>query len=143
MKRKQSKAALIVAFIIIVPIVLVIWYFTPRTFLNRVEASEVKSIYIFDGFYGKSFTINDPEEIKQIVQNIQSIEMKRDGRSLFYMGYRFYISFMDENEKEIDNFIMNSSDMIRDDPFFYRCDGGLCFDYLSELEDKYINHAAN
>ena len=31
-------------------------------------------------------------------------------------------------------FILNSDDTIRKDPFFYRCDGGLCFDYINELE---------
>ena len=32
---------------------------------------------------------------------------------------------------------INSSNTIRKDPFFYRCDGNLCFDYLKELEEKY------
>ena len=32
---------------------------------------------------------------------------------------------------------INSSNTIRKDPFFYRCDGDLCFDYLKELEEKY------
>ena len=25
---------------------------------------------------------------------------------------------------------------IRKDPFFYKCDGGLCFDYIKEIESK-------
>ncbi|MGN8697642.1 hypothetical protein ACTNE3_11435, partial [Bacillota bacterium HCP3S3_F1_1] len=34
-------------------------------------------------------------------------------------------------------FILNSDNTICKDPFFYRCDGGLCFDYLKTCEEKY------
>ena len=34
-------------------------------------------------------------------------------------------------------FILNSDNTICKDPFFYRCDGGLCFDYLKACEEKY------
>ena len=34
-------------------------------------------------------------------------------------------------------FILNSDNIIRKDPFYYRCDGGLCFDYLKACEEKY------
>ena len=30
-----------------------------------------------------------------------------------------------------------SDNIIRKDPFYYRCDGGLCFDYLKACEEKY------
>lgn len=63
--------------------------------------------------------------------------MKRDSISVGYSGYSFRVQFMDQNGKVIDSFIINSSNTIRDDPFFYRCDGGLCYDYIKELEDIY------
>jgi hypothetical protein len=48
------------------------------------------------------------------------------------------MKFYDNSGKEIDSFIINSTDTIRDDPFFYCGNGDLCFDYLKELEDKYV-----
>ena len=65
--------------------------------------------------------------------------MKKDRISLFYSGYSFRMSFYGENERVLDSFIINSSNTIRSDPFFYRCDDGLCYDYLIELENKYAD----
>jgi hypothetical protein len=64
--------------------------------------------------------------------------MTRGKVSVNYGGYSFQMKFYDHRGNEIDSFIINSSDTIRDDPFFYRCNGDLCFDYFKELEDKYV-----
>ncbi|MEQ2388752.1 hypothetical protein Q5W10_08545, partial [Waltera intestinalis] len=73
-----------------------------------------------------------------IVANIQGISMKRDGISLGRTGYSFKISYINSNDKDIiPVFILNSDNIICKDPFFYRCDGGLCFDYLKACEEKY------
>lgn len=137
MKRKQIILISFVVLIIVVTIILGVWYSIPKTFLNGLDASEIISISVFDGNTGKEFIIEDFGEIKQIIGNIQEIEMKRDNISVGYKGYGFRMSFMGKNEKVIDSFIINGPDIIRDDPFFYRCDGSLCFDYLKELEDIY------
>lgn len=36
----------------------------------------------------------------------------------------------------IPKFILDSDHTIRKDPFFYRCEGGLCFDYIKEIESR-------
>ncbi len=136
-KRKTTVLLLIAAFIIVAAMIFAVWYFIPKTFLNRLDASEVTSISVFDGNTGKEFIIEDVGEIKQIIGSIQKVRMKRDNISAGYSGYGFRMRFMGKNEKEIDSFIINSPDTIRDDPFFYRCDGSLCFDYLNELEEIY------
>lgn len=137
MKRKKIILISFVVFIIVALIVMCVWYYTPKTFLNKVDASEVMSISVFDGNTGKGFVIESSEEISQIVENIQQVQMKRNKISVGYSGYSFRMQFMDKNGKVIDSFIINSSDTIRDDPFFYQCDGGLCYDYMKELEDMY------
>ena len=137
MKKKQIILISFVVFIIIAAIILCVWYYIPKTFLNRLDASEVMTISVFDGNTGKGFVIESSEEIRQIVENIQQIKMKRDSISVGYSGYSFRVQFMDQNGKVIDSFIINSSNSIRDDPFFYRCDGGLCYDYMKDLEDMY------
>ena len=49
-----------------------------------------------------------------------------------------HISYINSNDKDIiPVFILNSDNVICKDPFFYRCDGGLCFDYLKACEEKY------
>ena len=137
MKRKQIILILFVAFIMVAAVILGVWYYTPKTFLNKLDASEVMSISVFDGNIGKGFVIKSSEEIKQIVENIQEVKMKRGNISVGYSGYSFSMQFMDKNGKLIDSFIINSPHTIRDDPFFYRCDGGLCYDYMKDLEDMY------
>jgi hypothetical protein len=115
------------------------WYFSPKTFLKGMEPSDVSSISVFDGNNGNGFVIEDETEIRYVVENIQSNAMKRGKVSVGYTGYSFSMKFYDNSGKEIDSFIMNSATTIRDDPFFYRCDGGLCFDYLKELENQYVS----
>lgn len=118
-------------------IIVCAWYSSPKTFLKGIDSKEVASISVFDGNTGKSFTVVDSNEIKYIVENIQGIETVRDNISSNYNGFSFSLSFADADGKEIDSFIVNSDDTIRDDPFFYRCDGGLCFEYLKSLEVYY------
>ena len=110
-----------------------IWYCLPKIFLSGVEPSDIKSIAVFDGNTGKGFDINNADEIRYIIENIQGIKMERDNISIGYLGVSFRM------RKEIESFTMNSANTIRKDPFFYRCDDNLCFDYLKELEDKYTD----
>ena len=137
MRTKKKVFLLIIVIVIAAIAISVVWYFSPKAFLRGVEPSNVKSIYVFDGNTGKEFVIESPEEIERIVKNIQEVKMKRDSISVFHIGYSFIIKFTDKNGNAIDSFIINSTDTVRDDPFFYRCDGNLCYDYLKELEDMY------
>ena len=136
MKRKQKILVSIITAAAAIFVFAGVWYVLPKTFLRGAAPSDVRSVSVFDGNTGKSFSIEEPEEIQYIVENIQGVEMKRDTLSLFYTGYGFRLGFYDEEGKQIESFIINSADTIRDDPFFYRCDGGLCFDYLKELEER-------
>ena len=129
---------LIIAMVIVIITISAIWYFSPRTFLNGVDPSNVKYISVFDGNTGERFIINDSVEIKYIVENIQGIEMERYKVSVGYSGFYFRMNFNDSNGKEIDSFVINDAHTIRDDPFFYRSNDGLCFDYLKELENMYV-----
>jgi len=114
-----------------------IFYFTPKTFGKNVDPSDVNHIEVFDGNTGVGFTIDNPEDIKYIVENIQSHQMKKDGISFGKMGYGLKITCVDDNDKAIiPEIILNSDDTIRKDPFFYKCDGGLCFDYIKEIESR-------
>lgn len=111
-----------------------VWWRVPVRFLDGVAADDVSAVAVFDGNTGQSFTIEDPTEIAIIVGNIQSRTMMRRKVSLGYSGYRFRVSFLDAGGSELDSFILNSSDTIRKDPFFYTdVDGGLCYEYLEDF----------
>lgn len=59
--------------------------------------------------------------------------MKKAGVSLGSMGYSLKIRYVDSNDKDvIPVFFLNSDDTIPKYPFFYTCDGGLCFDHIKE-----------
>ena len=135
MKKKRFLPAIIVAALLLGTIS---YYFMPKTFGRNVGPIEVDHINVFDGNTGTGFTITELEDIEYIVANIQSFSMKREGISLGKVGYSFKISYIDSADRDvIPVFILNSDNTIRKDPFFYRCDGGLCFDYLKACEEKY------
>jgi len=122
---------------LVAAVIAVVCYLMPKTFGRNVSPSDVAQIYVFDGKTGKEFTISNPEDIQYIVENIKSHSMRRDGISLGKMGYGFRITYFDGNGKEVTStFILNSNDCICKDPFFYSCDGDLCYDYLENLEKE-------
>ena len=132
MQKRKSISIILVAILIIIAI---IYYFTPKTFGQVINPAVVDHINVFDGNTGVGFTIDNPEDIKYIVENIQSKSMRRSGISIGRVGYLFSITYVDSNDKAIvSTFFINGEDTIRKDPFFYRCDGGLCVDYLKNLK---------
>ena len=131
----KKKILIPIGVILVVAVVAVVYYLTPKTFGMKVSSSDVDHIDVFDGNTGKEFTISNPEDVQYIVENIKSHSMRRDGISLGRTGYGFRITYFDSNDKEvISTFILNGGGCIRKDPFFYRCDGGLCYDYIKSLE---------
>lgn len=134
----KKKILILVVIIVVLLLGVVGCYFMPKTFGKNVNPSEVDHINVFDGNTGTDFTITDSEDIKYVVANIQGISMKKDGISLGRKGYSFRISYIDSNDKDvIPVFILNSDNTIRKDPFFYVCEGGLCFDFLKKCEEEY------
>ena len=133
----KKKAVIPLLAILVVMAAAAAVYFAPKTFGRNVDPSAVDHINVFDGNTGVGFTIDDPEDIRYIVENIQSRPMKRDGVSLGRIGYSLRLSYIDSEDQDVvPLFILNSDDTIRKDPFFYRCGGGLCFDYIKEIEDQ-------
>ncbi len=133
----KKKVTIVVIVVLILISLAAIFSFIPKTFGKNVNPSDVDHIEVFDDNTGVGFTIDDPQDIKYIVENIQSHQVKKDGFSFDKTGYGFKITFVDANNKAvIPEIILNSDNTIRKDPFFYRCDGGLCFDYIKEIESR-------
>ena len=126
----------LLAILLILVLAGAVYYMTPKYFGRGVEPASVDHIQVFDGNTGNGFTVDDPEDIEYIVNNVKSQKMKRDGISIGHMGYLFQVSYVDSKDKDIiPLFIINGDNTVRKDPFFYRCDGGLCVDYLKKIEN--------
>ena len=142
MRKRYLSGIVLTVFLAVLLIVLSIfgaWYFTPKNFLRGVETNEVDRIEVFDGGTGKHFFIDRESDIRAIVESIQKIEMKRGKLSSNYDGFAYSLKFLDKEGNVIDSFIINSLNVIRDDPFFYLTkEGVLPYEHLSELERQYF-----
>ena len=131
MKKKIFIVASILIFVIICGI---IWYMMPSHFLKSVSEEDIKFIHVFNGNNGSNYTIGDKEQISYIVDNIQNISFKKTGISLGRKGYQYRLTFEDIDGKIVDEFIINSSNTLRNDPFFYRDENNsICAAYISNI----------
>jgi hypothetical protein len=113
------------------------WFFSPVTFLKGVDAAEVAYVEIFDGNTGDELEITAKKDIAHIVENVQSVPVRREGVAFLNLGYRFIMTFEGDDGTEIAKFTINDENTIRGEFFYYvNEDGGLCFDYLWHLMDE-------
>jgi len=120
MKRKVSTVIGMAAIAII--IVFIVAWMAPRNFLEGVKAENVAMISVRDGSNGNNVEITIQEDIIFIVGKIQSQSFKKDGVSMFHMGTLYTMRFFDSDNRLVEEFILNSDDTIRKDPFFYKTD---------------------
>lgn len=132
----KRKIMLVILSVVLVLGAYFIFSFIPHKLVN-IEPSEVSSVYIFDGATGKEFSITGRNDIEHIIGNLNSITFKKDGWSLGYMGYSFRTTIYKANGKVYKEFIINSADTVRDDPFFYRdSTNSIDYSYIRNLIDK-------
>lgn len=132
-KKKQNILFVITAAVLVCSLSFCIWHLTPKVFLKNIHADDVASISVFDGAAGTRITITNANDIKTIVENIQSIAMRKDNFCGNDDGFGFSLTFQNTENEVIDHLILNSTSTIRDNPFYYRCDDELCYNYLKEL----------
>lgn len=133
MKKKVS-IPLAAALILILGVA--VWYNAPIDLIN-LDPDEVMEIVIFDGNSGNAAHIEDKEQIQHIIENLNAIEVKRSKPSVGYMGYHFKMTIYLSDGNEADgwnNFIINSDDTIRKDPFFYSViKGKIDYNYIKDI----------
>ena len=117
-------------------LILVAYYYAPVTFLKSVDPADIDCITIFDGNTGSISEVTKDKDVAHIVENLQSVPVRRTGISILEPGYRFRMTFTDEKGTILEELVVNSADTIRQDPFFFTTEeGGLCFDYIWDLMD--------
>lgn len=113
-----------------------VWYNAPIDLMS-LEHNEVLEIVVFNGNTGNTTHITDKEEIQHIIDNLNDVELKRSKPSVGYSGYSFKMTIylLDGNEADgWNNFIINSDDTIRKDPFFYTISKGkIDYDYIKSI----------
>ena len=113
-----------------------VWYHTPIDLMD-LEADEVMEMVVFNGNSGHATHIRDQEQIRHIIHNLNDVKIKRSKPSVGYTGYSFKVTIYlsDGNEAgDWNNFIINSEDTIRKDPFFYTVtEGKIDYDYIERI----------
>ena len=135
----KKKSLIIAAIVCVLVLGIVVWYKTPVGFVN-LNPDNVKEIVIFNGNNGQTLHIQDEEDIRYIIENLNSVKLKRREISSGYKGYSFRTTIYLDNGEEAggwNNFIINSSDTVRKDPFFFDVIGGsIDYDYIERLFEE-------
>ncbi|MEA3423975.1 MAG: hypothetical protein U9Q80_09305 [Bacillota bacterium] len=130
---KNIKLKHLTSIIFVIIIGSLIWWNTPCSITN-IAPSEVSEIGIFNGNTGKSISITDATDIEHIIKNLNTIFLKREKISLGYMGYTYKTTIYKINGDVYKEFIINSNDFIRKDPFFYRVSSGIIdYEFINEI----------
>jgi len=110
-----------------------IWWNAPTKIID-IEPSEISKITVFDGNTGNSITITGESYIGHIIDNLNNVSLKKYKVSVGYVGYSFRTTIYDDDNKVLEEFYINSDEIIRKDPFFYRDNQGrIDYDYIQDL----------
>ena len=134
----NKKAKTVIAVLAVLAAGFLLWYNLPIKLLE-LEPQNVMEIKVFNGNTGKLTHITDEEEIENIIENLNDVKIKRYKPSVGYSGYSFKMTIYLTDGNEADgwnNFIINSEDTIRKDPFFYRVtEGNIDYEYIESITE--------
>lgn len=132
----KKKIAILLSVAVILLTGIAVWYNAPIDLMDA-EPKEVMEIVVFNGNSGNATHITDKEQIRHMIDNLNDIEVKRSKPSAEYAGYGFKVTIYLSDDNEADdwnNFIINSEDTIRKDPFFYFVTKGTVdYDYIESI----------
>ena len=115
-----------------------VWYTFPVDLMD-LDHNEVMELVVFNGSSGNVTHITDKEQIQHIIDDLNDVEIKRTRSSMGYSGYGYKLSvyLSDGNEAgDWNNFIINSEDTIRKDPFFYSViKGNIDYNYIKNIAE--------
>ncbi len=132
----KKKIIVLLIAVIIILMGIFTWYNTPIDLMN-LESDEVIEIIVFNGNSGKTTHITEKDKIQHIIENLNDVKVKRSKPSVGYCGYSFKVTIYLSDGNEADdwnNFIINSDDTIRKDPFFYYVtEGNIDYNYIESI----------
>ena len=123
----KKKMIILLSAMVICLIGIIVWY---NVSLNLTDL-------VPDGNSGETTHITDEQQIQHIIQNLNDVTVKKWKPSVGYTGYSFKITIYLSDGNEADgwnNFIINSEDTIRKDPFFYSVvTGKIDYNYIKSI----------
>lgn len=132
----KKKITILLSAAVILLTGIAVWYNAPIDLMDA-DSGEVMEIVVFNGNSGNATHITDKEHIRHMIDNLNDIEIKRSKPSAEYAGYGFKVTIYlsDGNEAgDWNNFMINSEDTIRKDPFFYSVTKGtIDYDYIESI----------
>lgn len=134
----KKKIIIVLSVMVIFLVGFCVWYNVPIDLMS-LEHNEVLEIVVFNGNTGNTTHIADKEQIQHIIDNLNAVELKRSKPSVGYSGYSFKMTIylLDGNEADgWNDFIINSDDTIRKNPFFYTVSKGkIDYDYIKNIAE--------
>ncbi|SFQ45672.1 hypothetical protein SAMN02910358_02246 [Lachnospiraceae bacterium XBB1006] len=118
-KRVLMEHKVLVSAIIVLMIGILVAIMPTRVSVSREKVTKIE---IRSGYTGQCVEITSPEKIDKIIDNLNGAKVKKAGWSLFRLGYGYRITFYSGNSElggRWGSFIVNDTDLIRNDPFFY------------------------
>lgn len=132
----KKKIFVLLSVVLILILGVAVWYNIPIDLIN-LDPNEVMEIVVFNGNSGETTHITDEQQIQHIIQNLNDVTVKKWKPSVGYTGYSFKITIYLSDGNEADgwnNFIINSENTIRKDPFFYSVvSGEIDYDYIESI----------
>ena len=132
----KKKMIILLSAMVICLIGIIVWYNVSLNLTDLVP-DEVMEIVVFNGNSGNTTHITDKDIIRHIIDNLNDVEVKRSRPSVGYSGYSFKVTIYLSDGNEADdwnNFIINSDDTIRKDPFFYSVTkGNVDYNYIESI----------
>lgn len=132
----MKKKVPLLSIVLILLVGIAVWYHAPIDLMD-LDADEVMEIVVFNGNSGNATHIEDKGQIQHIIGNLNDVCIKRSRLSAGYTGYSFKVTIYLSDGNEADgwnDFIINSDDTIRKDPFFYSVTKGtIDYDYIESI----------
>src|SRR5690554_1920085 len=102
--------------------------------ITDIAPAEVLKINILDGSTGNSITVTKAADMEYIIQNLNTVNLRKEKFSIGYTGYSYRTTIYKANGDIYKEFYINSSDTIRRDPFFYRDSSeSIDYNFIKEL----------
>ncbi len=134
----NKKVKIVIAVLAVLAAGVLLWYNMPIKLMD-LKPEKVMEITVFNGNTGNVTHITDKEEIENMINDLNDVKLRRDKLSTGYTGFSFKITIYLTDGNEADgwnNFIINSEDTIRKDPFFYRVtEGNIDYEYIESITE--------
>ena len=133
----KKKIIISICLVLVLVISLFAWFVVPKRLCN-FDVSKVQKITIFSGHVGKEIEITDENEIKNLMNNFNSVKMKKSSIEAFAMGYMYRVTIETNFRKK--EFIVDSKDHIRGSVFGYSVtEGDDGYDYIDNMFQKFYD----